>query len=205
MRYRSPYLEQEHLKGYPWLFEEIKVFDQCKNKILDVGCGTGWFCTNLKKSYPTVDIFGIDTRDIWVENATFNYVKGSCYKIPFKNQIFDGCACKAVIEHLHDPLSAIQEINRVLKVGGILFIPVPDVNDPHFWDDYSHVRPYTKKSLSCLLEEGGFQVNEIYYLSSLMGAGIILRLFNCQSHAMLRFLGELGIFRSSVSAVAIKR
>ena len=53
----------------------------------------------------------------------------------------------------------MQECKRTLKDNGILIIVTPDwsLNVKNFYDDPTHIRPYTKKSLSFLLKSHGFK------------------------------------------------
>lgn len=43
----------------------------------------------------------------------------------FKNEKFDIVVCNAILEHVKDPVSAIKELNRVLKKGGLIWVEVP--------------------------------------------------------------------------------
>jgi len=82
-------------------------------------------------------------------------------KLPFPDQSFDFVFCKSVIEHINHPEAVLLEIRRILKKNGRLAILTPDweSNYKWFYDDYTHVRPYTVKSLSDLLRALGF--NEV--------------------------------------------
>lgn len=46
-------------------------------------------------------------------------------RIPAPEDSFDAVLCTEVLEHLHDPVSAIKEIARILKPGGKLFLTAP--------------------------------------------------------------------------------
>ena len=55
----------------------------------------------------------------------------------------------AVIEHIQDPDNIFIEIKRVLKPGGLLYVRTPNWQMCHqdFYDDPTHVKPYTPKGL----------------------------------------------------------
>jgi hypothetical protein len=60
----------------------------------------------------------------------------------------------------------LREIERALAPGGLFLSHTPShfsafypVNN--FWDDYTHVRPYSKFGLRRLLEDAGFRVESI--------------------------------------------
>ena len=52
-----------------------------------------------------------------------------------------------------DPLSFVTESFRVLKPGGLLLILTPDweANYKTFFDDFTHVRPMSQRSMNLLL------------------------------------------------------
>ena len=57
-----------------------------------------------------------------------------------------------------EPDRAISEMYRILKPGGYACVIVPSPNDMiAFYDDYTHVRPYTPASLKQLAEGSGFK------------------------------------------------
>src|SRR5262245_39830449 len=56
---------------------------------------------------------------------TFKLVDVNHEPLPFPDQSFDGVVASHVIEHLNRPLWMMDEIFRVLKVGGILYLECP--------------------------------------------------------------------------------
>lgn len=196
------YFDQEHLQGYEWIKDEILLFENC-SRILDVGCGTGWFCEILKNIYPKSQIFGTDLIDKR-KFKDFNFSVANINHLPYPASYFDGISAKAVLEHVTNPLEGVKEINRVLNNGGIFFVSVPDVKDKHFWDDYTHVRPFTKNSIFTLLNDGGFSVERYWYMSSVPLMGKFMKFFRIKDQTILRSFGKIGIFRSSINVVAHK-
>ncbi len=55
-------------------------------------------------------------------------VKMDIHKIPFQENTFDAVFCNHVLEHVRDDISAMKEINRVLKPGGFAILQVPFFN-----------------------------------------------------------------------------
>ena len=115
------------------------------SKILDVGCGSGYFLFDILKKYHTIDIFlvGIDISkhnigcliDRVKEDSKTNIlgIHGSTQELPFRNNTFEIVICSEVLEHLYDPEGALKEINRVLKSGGRLLISTPSRTALQFW------------------------------------------------------------------------
>ena len=119
-------------------FDFLEKFD--KAQILDCGCGTGRHAIPLAKQMPEgslltgIDIF--DAKSISVnslervqKNAELEgvsnktkFMVGSATEIPFDNETFDVVTCMGVMHELGKHKSkAFQEINRVLKLGGLFY------------------------------------------------------------------------------------
>lgn len=144
-----------------------------REKILDVGCGQGDFLAACKDIRVTA--MGIDADGDYInfcKKRGYNVKIGDIYRIPYRKESYDGVFSQSVFEHLTDPLKAIGEINRVLKPGGLVIISTPTPSSS-FWDDPTHVRPHTPKSLRLMLEMGGFKnISVSYVLFYLLGLNI---------------------------------
>lgn len=110
-------------------------------KVLDAGCGRGFYVQGLT-FFPFVkEIHGIDLNVQYLlrarKNIKDNRVKvrqGSLYQLPFANNTFDLVICSEVLEHLDRDDQAVREIYRVLKPGGSAVFSVPHANYPLLWD-----------------------------------------------------------------------
>jgi ubiquinone/menaquinone biosynthesis C-methylase UbiE len=96
--------------------------------ILDIGSGTGRFSPVLANFF-NVQVIGIEPSDKMrmvaeTKNShpTVQYVKGSSDKIPLENNSCDAVWCSMTIHHWANINKSIQEIGRVLKSDGIIFI-----------------------------------------------------------------------------------
>lgn len=100
-----------------------------KEKLLDVGCGTGSLLIVAKKLYPQITAIGIDIDEkilkiaknkIRKENLKIEFIKTSSGKLPFKDLEFDVVVSSLVFHHLPLDLKieTIREIKRILKKGG---------------------------------------------------------------------------------------
>lgn len=98
-----------------------------KEKILDVGCASGWFIFEISKKYPKSYCFGIDIYEKGIDYAKkkYSHIKfktADAHKIPYEKEVFDIVICTEVLEHVDDPKLVLTEIKRVLKKGGIAVI-----------------------------------------------------------------------------------
>jgi SAM-dependent methyltransferase len=136
--------------------------------VLDIGCSFGWFerwaiennCTKIVGIEPDEEDFKI-ARDA-IPDATFQ--KGSALNLPFESDFFDIVVLWEVLEHLpkNTEDKAFQEIYRILKPEGSLFLSTPHrtfwscVLDPAWWL-IGH-RHYTSGNLNKMLKQSGFKV-----------------------------------------------
>jgi ubiquinone/menaquinone biosynthesis C-methylase UbiE len=93
--------------------------------ILDAGCGTGLNLRALPVGSVGLDI---NPRNIDVLNQRLpqhEAVLGDIEDMPFEDETFTGVLCTEVLEHVPDPHTALKQIWRVLKPGGILVGTVP--------------------------------------------------------------------------------
>lgn len=98
-----------------------------ENYTLDLGC----------KNSPYKNLFpnrvGLD-----VENGEGVDVVGDAHQLPFTDNKFECILCTEVLEHLHTPILAIREMERVLKPGGKLILttrfnfPIHDAPHDYF-------------------------------------------------------------------------
>ena len=137
--------------------------------VVDIGCGQGDFLTQAKEL--GINAEGIDDKDFWITHCIkkgLKAKKGSIFEIPYDENCLDGIFLQSVLEHV-DAIKSMKEISRVIKNEGIVAISCP-TPEKHFWDDPTHVRPYTIKSLSTLFEMFGFKVtHKNYVFAELLG------------------------------------
>lgn len=72
----------------------------------------------------------------------------------------DFVTMNAVIEHIKDPSNILKEIKRVLKNEGLLFIRTPNwqLDFKNFYNDPTHVKPYSPDTIKNTLKLAGFEV-----------------------------------------------
>ena len=96
---------------------------------------------------------------------------------PFEDKTFDVIFSTEVIEHVLGTYKMISEVNRVLKMGGLLILTTPYHGllkhlmiilfcfDRHFNNiEGGHIRFFTIKFLNKLLNEFGFEVIDKKYI-----------------------------------------
>lgn len=133
-------------------------------RILELGCGRGNNCQVASDIYPDAEIHGVDLLDNTAVAEVVIYKKldlDDCI-LPYPDDFFDAIILKHVIEHLRYPWRLGAEINRVMKKGGGIYVEAPNwtsilvpsfgfkreqYNPFNFFDDQTHLRPWTKQAL----------------------------------------------------------
>jgi O-antigen chain-terminating methyltransferase len=135
-------------------------------RLLDYGCGPGdvlEVCQELN-----VPAIGLDNSYRSCQLSTqrgFRVIHGDESSAALLGERFDAIFLQSVIEHLADPLGVLEKLIAMLPPGGLIFISAPTPCSD-FWDDPTHVRPFTSKSLEILAELLSLEVLEINYVFS---------------------------------------
>jgi len=105
-------------------------------KVLDVGAGRG----NLQDIVPDYTGLDISPSVGWYFHKPF--VQASATEMPFRDNEFDAVWTIWVLEHVPGPESALTEMRRVVKDGGLLFL-APAWKCISWAADGYDVRPYS--------------------------------------------------------------
>ena len=129
-------------------FIEGELVEDREFKILDIGCCTGKALKMFNRR-GNLDLYGIDIRDEKSEGFVFKECNLETESIPFEDNTFDFVYSKSVLEHVKNTDNFISEALRVLKPGGVFVGMCPDWGSQYknYWDDYTHVKPFTRKEL----------------------------------------------------------
>lgn len=120
-KYRRPYVEDL----YRLFFSALP---SGSTKILDVACGTGKSTEPLLKE--GVEVYGVDIDPLMIEEAKkqaqrkkldINYSVAEVEHLPFEDEYFDAVTVGTAFHWFANKI-ALDEIKRVVKKGGILFI-----------------------------------------------------------------------------------
>jgi SAM-dependent methyltransferase len=142
-------------------------------RILDAGCGTGGTTVELRRFG---EVVGIDLAWPALEPARgrglTSLARASIESLPFGAATFDVATSFEVVYHLGvaNDASALKEIRRVLKPGGLFLLRVP----AHDWlrgehDRLVHTRHrYSRAEVSRKLADAGFGVERLSWANTLL-------------------------------------
>jgi SAM-dependent methyltransferase len=155
-----------------WHAEMIAHVPAGATRILDLGCGTGFFLAELEARHPGA--VGLDishamlkVSEQYVPGARL--VTGDAERLPFRPGTFDVVFCKGSLHHVRDHVRFLENCRAALRPGGVLIMSEP-CNDnpliklaravlykksPHFDEGDEG---FTRKGIVGLCEKAGFEV-----------------------------------------------
>jgi ubiquinone/menaquinone biosynthesis C-methylase UbiE len=100
------------------------------NRVLDVGCGTGYLLRELASRYPDAQQFvGIDAASAMVKTANaiaqddrLTFVAGVAEQIAYPDETFNLIVSTTSFDHWSDQQAGLRECARVLRRGGQLVL-----------------------------------------------------------------------------------
>lgn len=109
------------------VFTELGRFS-AHHRVLDSGCGPGIVSAALARQVGQVE--GVDLTPAMIALAeqravaegltNVRFQVGDMSSLPFENASFDGAVSRYTVHHLDDPLTALSEMIRVTKPGGVV-------------------------------------------------------------------------------------
>lgn len=178
-KHYQTYLSSEQNQIEHWRFMMSGVFTRSltlidkfcnrqKGKLLDIGCGYGFFLQMAKAD--GWDVYGIDLCQSAIKYANlqgFNVTDVSLFEKSYNDEEFDVVTMFYVLEHLRNPKQYLQEIFRILKPKGVLFVRLPHTTPiakvlkalgiPNkLYDAPSHISDFSPVTIKRILQKSGF-------------------------------------------------
>jgi 2-polyprenyl-3-methyl-5-hydroxy-6-metoxy-1,4-benzoquinol methylase len=161
--------------------------------VLDIGCADGGFLSLFPAQCRK---YGIDIAENCHRPPDIHFWRVDVDRspLPFESSFFDLVYAGEIIEHVHDTVSLLREIQRVLRPGGTLLLTTPNlcsIKNLYYWlkgqqlawvdykdGQHGHVRYFSPASLAEVLMESGFYIERMCSSGVELGAHIrILRHF----------------------------
>jgi 2-polyprenyl-3-methyl-5-hydroxy-6-metoxy-1,4-benzoquinol methylase len=152
------------------------------NQLTLLDFGAGDFVLTEQLNEKLVTTYGVDIDDLDMRTG----------KTKFGDETFDVVLLMSIIEHLTDPSNLMNETKRILKKDGILIMVTPNwkYSYKNFYDDLTHIKPYTPSSLSFTLQMFDFQVRAVMPWSPRKNLKFLLRKNSIKICAHLPFRGD---------------
>jgi 2-polyprenyl-3-methyl-5-hydroxy-6-metoxy-1,4-benzoquinol methylase len=142
--------------------ERIRDYIKDDSKVLDVGCGSGYFLESIREN--VAKVAGVEKNN---EERDFvnDYLKIPCYKnYTTINEKYDVIVLNQVLEHVYNPSLLLRNLTTVLSDEGVFVIEVPNASNPlvalynnrsftDFWFQEPHLWYFNQKTLKLILEK----------------------------------------------------
>jgi SAM-dependent methyltransferase len=165
---RGDEMGEEHAAIVAGMLAEME-FD-ARDKILDVGCGSGWLCGLLADKAPEGQVVGMDVADEMIRlargkyagNPRMMFIVAGAEDIPWDDDFFNKVVSVESAYYWPDPVAAFGEVLRVLQPGGtarILINLYKENPHAHQWRDMLGVSTHLLSGAEWrhLMEKAGFE------------------------------------------------
>ncbi len=191
------------------------------DKFLDFGCGEGFVLREaLKQGFEPCGVDIADNLDDSVNRNQIQFFNGNIFDANYQDDCFSAIYMDSILEHTPDPISVLKELNRILKVNGVMFLIVPNedslMNDikkflytitfnkekygriKPFFSPY-HIQGFNRKSLKFAVEHSGFRLLQ---LSEFGGNYTFWKAYKTFSKPFIR---EILLYPFGLLSISIKR
>lgn len=134
-------------------------------RVLEAGCGVGAQTVILAANSPQAQITSIDISASSVaeakqrvESAGFTNVQfqqGDIFNLSFEPESFDHIFVCFVLEHLPNPVEALQKLKVLLKVGGTMTVIEGDHGSTYFYPDSEAAQEAIQCQVTLQSQAGG--------------------------------------------------
>ena len=150
-----------------------------RTRVLDLGCGGGYWSNRISKLYPWMKVIGVDWGVDFIAKARSKFsservsfqVEDFAH-LSFTEGSFDCVYADNSLEHAYDVDNTLQEVYRVLQQGGVLVAAIPSdarnarkICDNHTWKTAPH-------EVRMRLENAGFHDIEIHEVDTFRRLGM---------------------------------
>lgn len=152
-------MSQKYVHGYDQR-ENIRLQDQAAtlvellhadtiyaagSQVLEAGCGVGAQTLTLAHNSPLAQITSVDISEQSIAAAkqkvaaagftNAHFQQGDIFNLPFAPESFDHIFVCFVLEHLLQPVEALDRLKSLLKVGGTITVIEGDHGSTYFYPD----------------------------------------------------------------------
>ncbi len=125
--------------------------------ILDVGCGNGGIASSFIE---TNEVTGVDVEDRRKNGVPDQFELVNSELLPFGDNAFDIVISHHVIEHVEDHGAHLDEMHRVVREDGHVYVATPNRSSPIMSGHVGNDMVLQWPEMRPLFEEHGFIVEE---------------------------------------------
>ncbi len=151
------------LKDLDWPFKAENT-----TRLLDIGCGNGFFLLYLKENFPSFETEGLDLSQECVNKCIekgLNVSIGDIFSLD-NNNGYQFITMFHVIEHTKNPIDWIKKIHSLLQPDGELIIETPVYGlvaecfkeNWRYFMPVEHLNIFSKNAMLSALKNNGFEI-----------------------------------------------
>lgn len=129
-----------------------------QSHVLEVGCGVGAQTIILAKNSPYANFISFDISILSLETArtavakqrlsNVRFCSADIFDLPFNPSCFDHIFVCFVLEHLRQPLQALERLRAIIKPGGSITV----IEGDHASAFYHPASQFAQRAIDCLVE-----------------------------------------------------
>lgn len=153
--------DDRHALFLPRVFDLIGLDSAQPLEVLDIGCGDGKM---ISYAAPNIVYSAVDRGDVYQTSLESRGIRFTMMDIesgplPYPDNAFDLVMMNHLIEHVRDYDALVSELWRITRPDRYIYIRTPDIERRKFafFDDYTHVKPYTRAALTTMMQAHGFR------------------------------------------------
>jgi len=139
-----------------------------RGRLLDIGCGDGYFLRLMRDLGWTVQGLEPDPKAAAFARASgLDIIQSPLERASLASHAFDVITMSHVIEHVQDPVAVLEVVRRALTLAGTLFISTPNAKSwghAQFGQSWYHLDPprhlhlFTIRNLTACVARAGLSV-----------------------------------------------
>jgi SAM-dependent methyltransferase len=146
-------------------YEDLRRFLPATGRVIDVGAGSGDFVHVLRSNGIAAE--GIEPNRAFAAYARRTYRApihaGGWQDVSIPPESVDLVTANHVLEHFRNPLAALWRMHSWLKTGGLLYVAVPDIENPDRTPygrfHVAHLYNFNRASLVMMALRAGFAID----------------------------------------------
>jgi len=171
-------------------------------RMLDIGCGTGECLAKWNaRGWETHGVEISEAAACLGQQQGLDVFAGTLHEAKFPDEHFDYVRMNHSLEHIDNPNEVLDEIHRIIKPTGKLFIGVPNIDGlysklfkRYWWYLCAPVHPfnYSIGTLTQMLQKHKFKVKRVQFRSDYGGSAGSLQVYLNRNTGKMSNGGKVG-------------